>query len=210
MLKDIHTHHPAPQPEGIISLSIIPDNTASISLQQGQTYSLGLHPWDTTDLDDSYFSTLESFASLPNVAAIGECGLDRLKGAPWFRQLLIFKKHVELSESVGKPLIIHDVKAHDVIAGLRRDLRPSQPWVIHGFRGKPSVAQSLLKAGCHLSFGEWFNEETVAMIPLERMLAETDESALSIDQIIERLSEARGEDLQSVIINNTSAITGGR
>lgn len=209
MLKDIHTHRSAPQPEAVISLSLTPQNAAGLKLDENQAYSIGIHPWDTASYDDSLRVALEKFSELDNVVAIGECGLDKTKDAPWFKQLLIFRMQVEISEKAGKPLIIHDVKAHDVIVGLRRDLQPAQPWIIHGFRGKPAVAEMLLRAGCHLSFGEKFNEDTVKTVPADRLFAETDESPLSIDEIIDRLSAARGEPLAPAIENNIKSILPG-
>ena len=118
----------------------------------------------------------------------------------------MFKRHVELSESLRKPLVIHDVKGHDIIAGARRDLAPTQPWVIHGFRRKPEVAEMLLRAGCYLSFGEQFNADTLRATPEDRILAETDESPLDITEVIASLSAAYGKDLTPTIAENTMKI----
>lgn len=212
MILDIHTHRAAPYPEGIVSLlSCNPD------LIQGQLYSIGIHPWSTgseaggSENSTGYNSppTLEQLRKLafdPSVVAIGECGVDILKGGPMFRQLQLFKAQVEISESVRKPLIIHSVKASDVMLGLKRDLEPSQPWIIHGFRGKPQLASQLLNAGFYLSFGEKFYPETISMMPRDKILAETDESLLDIRQIISNLSEAAGADLTPDIERNTRFI----
>ena len=149
---------------------------------------------------------VEELARRPEVLAIGECGVDLVKGGPLFRQLQIFKKHVEISEAVGKPLILHVVKATDIIMGLKRDLNPSQPWIIHGFRGKPQTAGMLLKAGILLSFGAKFNPETVASMPAGSILAETDDSPESIYSVIASLSEAAGRDLTAEIIAATGRV----
>lgn len=201
-LLDIHTHHPAPQPEAIISIP-----AGEFSPAEDQFYSVGIHPWDTMAAPtEEFWKALETAASRPDVLAIGECGVDTLKGGPMFRQLQVLKRQIELSERLGKPLIIHDVKAHDVITGLRRDLMPTQPWVIHGFRGKPTVAKMLTDAGMYLSFGEKFNAESLQQTPADRILAETDESSLSITEIITVLSTAAGRDLTEEIASNTRAV----
>ncbi len=146
MIIDIHTHRPYPQPEGIISKALRPDSAETSEMKTFQLYSVGMHPWDTQDTEDAgLFARLEEIAAQPNVAAIGECGIDLLRGAPMFRQLLVFRRHVEISEKLRKPLIIHDVKADDIICGLRRDMKPTQPWCIHGFRGKPAAAMALIR-----------------------------------------------------------------
>lgn len=205
MILDIHTHKPFPQPQGVISLRIR-EGEEQPALDVGQLYSAGIHPWDSAESDA--LGAVESFCSQPQVVAIGECGVDILRGGPMFMQLNLFRRHIELSERIGKPIVVHCVKADDIICGLRRDLRPAMPWAIHGYRGKPSAAAQLLKSGCYISFGEHFNIDTLRSVPEERILAETDESELSIDAIISRLSEAAGRDLRPAIAANTLRFLG--
>lgn len=201
MILDIHSHKPAPYPEGVVSLL-----NPGEPLIDGQAYSIGLHPWDTADgISEEAWNALEQQAADPRVVAIGECGVDLTKGAPLFRQLLVFKRHIELSERLGKPLVIHCVKAADIILGLKRDLQPSQPWAIHGFRGKPQLGRQLTDKGIFLSFGEKFNGQALNEIPPQYILAETDDSILNITQVIEALSAAANRDLTELIAANTAA-----
>ena len=202
-ILDIHTHHEAPQPEALVSVS--PGNFVPL---EGQLYSVGIHPWDTAVGKPIDRNKLEEIASRNDVAAIGECGIDKLKGAPLFRQMQVFKTQIEISESLKKPLVIHDVKAHDIIFGLYRDIQPTQKWAIHGFRAKPGVAKMFTDTGIWLSFGEFFNPDSLKAVPKDFILAETDESSLSIENIIERLSEVRGEDLKDKILENTFRFLG--
>ncbi|MCH5242508.1 MAG: TatD family hydrolase [Muribaculaceae bacterium] len=197
---DIHTHHAAPQPQGVVSVSF-----KDFDPIENQFYSVGIHPWTTSSIlpTKEEWEEFERIASLPCVVAIGECGIDKIKGGPLFKQLIILNKQIELSEKLGKPLIIHDVKAHDVIVGLKRDLKPLQKWAIHGFRGKPSVAKMMSDAGIYLSFGEKFNPETPVTLPDNFILAETDESPLTIEEIIANLSTNLGRDVTSLIAANT-------
>jgi TatD DNase family protein len=120
--------------------------------------------------------------------------------------MLVFRQAVEVSEELSKPLIIHCVKAHDIIAQLRREMKPRMDWIIHGFRGKPTVAQILLQSGCSLSYGEQFNPESLAVTPLDRLYAETDTSTLSIDAIVQALSASRGVDLTQTVIDNVARL----
>lgn len=193
MILDIHTHHPAPQPDGVINVS------PGDALLEGQLYSAGIHPWTTLAAPSpELLGELERICSLPAVVAVGECGVDIARGGPLFRQLQVLKAHIELSERLGKPLILHEVKAHDIILGLRRDMQPSQPWVVHGFRGKPQVAEMLLHGGLWLSFGARFNPESLAKaLEAERALAETDDSPQSIDEVVALLSQSVGRDLRA-------------
>ena len=154
---------------------------------------------------------LEAAARHPQVVAIGESGLDRLRGGDIECQERAFVKHVTLSEMLDKPLIIHEVKAVDSILGLRRDLRPSQKWVRHGFRGNANVAKMLTDKGLYLSFGYKFQVETVKSVSLDRLLIETDDSKLPIGAIAEKIATARGisvDDLLAVVVENTRNVFG--
>ena len=202
---DIHTHHAAPQPQAVISSSFV-----DFIPETGQLYSLGIHPWDSgMNLSNDDWNLFQLHASLPDVVAIGECGVDKLKGGPLYKQLIVMNRQVEISEKLEKPLIIHDVKAHDVIVGLKKDLNPKQKWLVHGFRGKPTVAKMLTDVGIYLSFGEKFNPESLPVVPRNLLLAETDDSLLSIEEIIGNLSAAMGEDLTELIALNTATFLYG-
>ena len=198
MILDIHTHHPAPQPCGVIAV-----NPSEFQPIPDQFYSIGIHPWDIGgEINEDTWESLEKYASDPQVVAIGECGIDLLKGGHLFKQMQVFKRQIDLSEKIHKPLIIHDVRAHDVIVGLKRDLKPTQQWMVHGFRGKPTVAKMLNDAGIWLSFGEKFNPLSLQAVPVEMILAETDESEMSIFEIIKTLSAVKGTDLTQDIARN--------
>lgn len=207
-ILDIHTHHPAPQPQGVIDVSFMthPDPVVS----QHQLYSAGIHPWDTvSEIAEERWHELEELLRRPEFVAVGEAGIDLSgRAGMMFRQLQVFRRQIELSEQLHKPLIVHCVKAEDVICGLIRDLRPAQPWIIHGFRKKPAAAEQLLRAGCYISMGKHFNPDTLAAVPRERLLAETDESTGNIDEIIDILSLVANDDLKPVILANTMRVLG--
>lgn len=202
MILDIHSHRNPPYPEGVISCTLDAFNPIP-----GQLYSVGVHPWQTNLPDvDVWLERLSQTVTLPEVVAVGEAGIDPGKGAPLFRQLQVFKSQVDISESAGKPLVIHSVKAADIILGLKRDLRPTQPWIIHGFRGKAPTALQFTRAGIYLSFGEKFNPESPKAIPEHMILAETDESDLDIHEIISLISSACEKDITDIIAGNASRI----
>lgn len=173
---------------------------------EGQLYSVGIHPWDAAEASEDDCRRLADLALRPEVVAIGEAGIDLSREVPLFRQLLLFRRQVEISEAVGKPMMIHCVKAMDILAGLHRDLHPCQLWCIHGFRGKAATAQMLLREGCYFSLGPGFRAETARTIPADRLLAETDaDSEATIAGVIEALGQARGEEEIMRIIAANSA-----
>ncbi len=157
----------------------------------GRRYSMGIHPWHTDSLPPDWKQRLDRAARQPGVVAIGEAGLDRLRGADLDTQLRVLERHVALSEELQLPLILHVVKAFNEIIALRRRLRPQQRWIIHGFRGKPQLARQLLDHGFDISLGEHFNPDTAAIIPSDRLHFETDTSPLPIATIATRVATAR-------------------
>ena len=165
-ITDAHTH--------ILAPSALVNRFPFDPMPEGYFYSVGIHPWHAADATPEQWQWLQEAAQRPDVLAIGECGLDKLCATPWPAQLSAFKRQIALSEQVGKPLVIHDVRAHQEIIALHRELRPSQPWIIHGFRGKPELARQFLGQGFYISIGEKYNPATLAVIPASRLLRETD------------------------------------
>ncbi len=203
-ILDIHTHHPAPCPGAVVCVT--PEEFNPL---EGQLYSVGIHPWSTLDdISEDTWAQLEQAAAHPQVVAIGECGIDLVKGGPLYRQMQVMKRQIELSESLGKPLVVHCVHAHDIIIGLKKDLQPVQNWAVHGFRGKPTVAKMLTDKGIWLSFGDKYNDSSVREVPAGMLLAETDESDLPISDIITRLSVLVGRDLTKEIEKDSRLFLG--
>jgi len=124
--------------------------------------------------------------------------LDKLAKAPMELQLAVFKEQVKLSEKLGLPLIIHCVKAMDELLAVKKEFRPQQAWVWHGFRGKPEQAVQLLKKGVYLSFGEYYPDETMQIVPDERLFLETDDSLLDIEDILCQAARVRGVEVEAL------------
>ena len=192
-LIDIHTHN-----SGIADRTIFNSGTIYIA---GRSISIGIHPWHINTDWQNIFADIATHAKADNVVAIGECGFDMLKSpAPIELQEEIFKTHVELSEELQKPLIIHCVKAYDRLVALCNGLKPQQAWIIHGFRGKPQQAEQLIKAGFHISLGEKFNTESAKVIPMERLFIESDESNAAIADISAAVARAKGADIEELAL----------
>ena len=142
---------------------------------------------------------LERAAAHPSVAAIGETGVDRLRGAGIDTQTDVFRRHIALSESLRKPLILHVVKALDIILAVKKECRPAMPWIWHGFRGNATMAKQLADNGILLSLGSHFNTDAAASIPADKLLVETDESTADINETAARIAACRHISLPEVI-----------
>ncbi len=167
-VADIHTHNPLAV-NAVINL----DRLASPS-RPDALYSVGWHPWWGSENPD--FEWVEHTARDPRVALIGECGIDRLRGGDIDAQIELTRRHALLAEKLRKPLILHIVRAWAEILALRARLKPSVPWIIHGFRGSEALARQLINAGFFLSLGAKSPPSLRSTLPPEKILTETDET----------------------------------
>ena len=153
--------------------------------QPGLWYSVGFHPWDNVEnLTDSDFDLLRQCAGHPQVLAVGETGIDRLRGGSIALQQDVFIRHLRLAHELGKPVVVHNVKAtQDILAARHWADLDDVTLVIHGMRGNTNVARSLLDAGCYLSYGPRFNAEALKITPMDRLLIETDDSDTPITAV---------------------------
>lgn len=151
---DFHTHR-------------VPEAADVVAVVDGRD-TWGIHPWRA--------DVPAAVPVLEGRLAIGECGLDALRGPALDVQEAVLYRQVLLSEAQGLPLVIHCVKALDRLLALRREWHPSQPWMLHGFRGKPQQLRSLLAAGFYVSFGAQYNPDSLRLCPLDRLMLETDDA----------------------------------
>lgn len=182
MTIDAHTHNL----QATDALIAVEPN--AFSPQPGKLYCVGIHPWHTDTSTDEDLTRLREAAHHPQVAAIGETGLDSLRGAPLVRQTEIFERHLLLAQELGKPIIIHSVRTSQQVVQCCHRLGITMPCAIHGMRGNERVAQPLLDAGFYLSFGPRFNPATVLATPLDRLLIETDDTDMTITQVAAAIS----------------------
>ena len=160
--------------------------------------SYGIHPWYIQGQDPSILiEKVRETAPDARILAIGEAGLDKIRGAAFDFQRKIFSKQIDISEQTGKPLIIHSVKANHEVLHMRKTLTPDQPWILHGFSGPPEEAEQLIGGGFYLSFGPkiLFNggkaQLSLQEVPEDRFFLETDHSNKSIGAIYQKAAEIR-------------------
>ena len=163
-------------------------------------------------------SQVFSFSDSQILIAIGECGLDRACDSDFELQREVFIKQIELSEQYHKPLIIHAVRSYPDIISIWKEMKPNQPWIIHGFNGNEHSAEQLLRHdGIYLSLGDvLFKNEKRAerlldIIPSDRLFLETDVAERSIVEVYEKaslLSDVATDILRKDIFDNFVKIFG--
>jgi TatD DNase family protein len=155
-----------------------PDVHAAVAIHPNETAAAARSAAER----DAVLAEIAGLASLPQVRAVGESGLDyyRDSAAPdvqrdWFRA------HIEIAKQAGKPLVIHDRDAHaDVLSILAADGAPEQV-IFHCFSGDAELAERCAQAGYVLSFAGTVTfgnagdlRAAAAITPAELILAETD------------------------------------
>jgi len=169
-------------------------------LQEGCFYSDGVHPWELTERNaNQQLTILRRLLERKRLVAVGEAGLDKLAPAPMELQLKVFREQVSLSEQYELPLIVHCVKAMEELLAVQKEYCPRQPWIWHGFRGKPIQAVQLLKKGFYLSFGRDYDEDTMRIVPGSRLFLETDNEGMAqIGEFLHRAAYVREEDVEAL------------
>ncbi|MFG0240110.1 MAG: TatD family hydrolase, partial [Gimesia chilikensis] len=115
---------------------------------------------------------------------IGETGLDRYWDyAPIELQQDYFSKHIQLSRERDLPFVVHCREAEaDVVDLLQREAEQAPfKGLMHSFCGTPETAAACLELGMYISFAGMLTfkkndelRETARLIPLDRLLVETD------------------------------------
>ncbi len=185
-LYNCHTHFAETQ-----NISIL-----NIGLQQvcNSVFSIGIHPWQAELIEDN-FLVIEQNARKKNCLAIGEIGLDKLKGPELSLQIEVFSRQIRIAEETQLPVIIHCVKAWNEIQEIKKKINPRQTWIYHGFI-KVGILQEVLKMGLMISIGGAILtnkklQTALLTIPDDKLLLETDDADVTIFEIYQKVSEIK-------------------
>jgi len=169
----------------------------------------GWHPHNAKEGDEAMFARLRELAADPRVGAFGELGLDfHYDHSPRDVQRAWFRRQLELAHEVGLPVEIHLREAHDEGLALLAEVgAPPAGCVIHCFTEGPELAERFLDLGCHISFAGPVTfkkaealREAARIVPLERLLVETDCPFLAPDPYRGRRNEPAFAVLNAVAV----------
>lgn len=210
--------------------SDIETSQKSIALAQQYPYvyaAVGVHPSEIAGLDDSAMDYLREQTKNPKVAAVGEIGLDyywdkepavQSNQREWFRRQLRLARETEL------PVIIHSRDAAaDTLQLMKEEQAQEIPGVIHCYSYSKEMAQEFLNMDYYIGIGGVLTfknakklKEVAAMLPLERILLETDcpymaptphrgerNCSFYIPHVVAELSQIKGID-EATIIEQTN------
>ena len=145
----------------------------------------GIHPHNADSAGQEDFDQMEKIIkNNPKIVAVGECGLDfdRMFSAKE-NQIRCLEKHIVLAERLEKPLFLHERSASaDFIKRFKKHPDICKRSVVHCFTGNKTVLEQYLSMGFSIGITGWICDdrrakelrEAVKMIPLDRILVETD------------------------------------
>jgi len=189
--------------------------------------AVGLHPWFLPEAPSDWESRLAKL--LPHVDAIGEIGLDRTERAPAMElQELVFSRQLQLAAAADLPVLVHVVKAHDLVLHHLKENGRRVRGIIHAFSGSPEEARTYAERGFLMGIGGGLTRENahrlrrvVSKIPLTSLVLETDSPYLGTEtvpagasrpahvvQVALRLADLLGVSLETVVATTSANLKG--
>jgi len=166
------------------SASDVRSSLAALELAKKYSFfraSAGIHPASADTLNEQTLAEIEKICGEPEVAALGEIGLDYHypDGPDKETQIYAFRRQLELAKKLDIPVIIHSREAAQDTIDIIKEFRPRG--VVHCFSYSAEVARQLAALGLYIGFtgavtfsnAQKF-KDVVAAIPLSRILLETD------------------------------------
>jgi TatD DNase family protein len=210
---NLHTHSYSNQEDVVELVNQYPNEfTDTIP-----SYSIGIHPWFIVeDRIESDLAIIESKLKESSCLAVGECGLDKRIEIPFELQQAVFERQLLLAEQYQKPVVIHCVAAFQELIAIKKRLKISVPFMIHGYSKNEQVAKDLLANGCYISFGKYLLrmpqlESVFSAMPNDRFFLETDTNEQTIQEVYDLAAKYKGisvEQIQEIVNTNFRKVFG--
>lgn len=142
---------------------------------------LGFHPQDVkTDWQEQWTIIENAIRENRNeLVAIGEIGLDYYWDTTFkAEQQEVFRRQLALAQELDLPVMIHNREATEDTLNILKDAHVRG--VVHCFNGSKETARQILNLGFYLGIGGVLTfkncklSETLEVVPLERIVLETD------------------------------------
>lgn len=147
-------------------------------------HASGVSPSEVQNPGKGWQQTVEQNLRLPRVIAVGEIGLDYYhKFGDKKSQIELFITQLDLASKLNYPVIIHNREAGRDVLDILRDRLPPKGGVLHCYSENADYAKKVLSLNLNLYFSFAGNltyrnarnlHETVAMLPLDRILIESE------------------------------------
>lgn len=213
---NFHAHEQQPVAGGIVIQSLFLQDNLITPKSDKIFFTAGLHPWHANQLSEKEIEQkLTKLIESKSIIAVGEAGLDKLKGPDLELQEKVFKKQIEVAEKYHLPLIVHSVKTHNEILKLKIDHNSKIPWVLHHFNGSKQLALDLIDHGFYLSLSYHIDQQNSRLshyfseLPMDRIFLETDDFEMNIKELYAKAASKLNtseENLKKQMIKNLKAL----
>lgn len=185
----------------------------------------GLHPCDVAEtLPTDFEDTLSEYCSREDFYGVGETGLDYYWSTDHVEQQKeSLRIHCRVAKSVNKPIILHNRESTtDLLDLIENEQDGKLAGIWHCFNGTVEEGKRAIDMGLHLGIGGVVTfknggvDKTVAQLPLDKMVLETDAPYLSptpmrgkrnepsfMKYTANRLSEIFEVDIQEISISTS-------
>ncbi len=190
----------------------------------GVRFAIGIHPHAAgrfaADPAGAARAVAAAMDAQPLTRALGEIGLDyHYDFSPREVQQHVFRVQIGLARTRALPIVIHTREATEDTFRILADERAAEVGgVFHCFTGDRDMARQALDAGFHLSLAGIVTfpralelREVARMVPLDRLLIETDSPFLApvpyrgkrnepayVARVAETIAEVRGEAAETI------------
>ncbi|MBR5866958.1 MAG: TatD family hydrolase [Spirochaetaceae bacterium] len=161
--------------------STVYENLKGVS---GVYHAVGVAPSEVESPGHDWIKTIENNLKLPNVIALGECGLDYYRKFGDKRsQIELFVTQLELANKMNMPVIVHNREAGKDVLDILSGRCPSAGAVLHCYSEDANYAKQVLDLNMNVYFSFAGNltyrnarnlHATVLSIPLDRILIESE------------------------------------
>ena len=216
LFLNFHAHQQLPAEGEMVIQSIFLQEDLITNQSDKIFFTSGLHPWHADLMNQKEIeSSLEKLVQNKSIIAVGETGIDKLKGPSVDKQIDVLKAHIDIADKYRMPLIIHSVKAHNEILKLKIDSKSKAPWVIHHFNGSKQMALDFIEHGFYLSVCYHIDQknsrlsEYISKLPIDRIFLETDDFDVDIKYLYKVAAEKYGIsiiELKKQIIKNLNKL----
>ncbi len=180
------------------------DDSSAITIS-----SIGTHPWDAEESelasgDPSLANDARRSAEIDMTPAqsVGEIGLDFSTEVDREIQKKVFIAQLKLAKKLRKVVVIHCVKSFEATMNILSTF-PLRGVIFHGFIGSVQQMNQAIERGYYISFGErtFASPKSLKALreaPIDQMFFETDTSDIEIEEIYERATKYRIEDVDTL------------
>ena len=167
--------------------------TIAKALEMSKTYEgiypiIGWHPTEAGSYSDKVEEKLIHLIQSENVVAMGEMGLDyHWMEDPKPVQIEVFRRQIRVAKELKIPITVHNREStEDVYQVLKEEHIEDIGGIMHSFNLTPEWQDRFLDLGMHISFSGVLTfknapevKESAKVVPLDRVLIETDSPYLS-------------------------------